>query len=1175
MGQTNDKLTKTSSLVAPTSLNLQPRPFAPLESEEKDEAIPRKSGYSENFLEKIINTPSSESATPVQRKSGNRLKAIAAERMAIQAKPSTNAALQNQPVQRQESVEEEKGEGKLEDAKEFTMNPEPPPVQRKSGNRLKAIAAERQMAIQAKQSTDAESVVTVQRKSGNKLKAIAAERKAIQAKLTIGQPNDKYEQEAGATAARVVQQINSPITSQSQPVQRKFENRLRAKNAQKMSIQTKLAIAESNDNDEQKVDEATKVIQPLNTNSSAKALQREAVVNEEEEEAIQGKFEADVTVQAKAEIQPNQTGMPDRLKDGIESLSGIDISDVRVHTNSPKPSQIDALAYAQGNDIHLASGQEEHLPHEAWHVVQQKQGRVQPTLQTKGVGINDDTGLENEADVMGAKASSMISDSVPNKFDTQKASSDTSDRNNIQRTVNAQLSSNVIQRATSEWLKGRFGYPDTPNRLKFREKIGDVAFQEFRKYANEQIEPLVDFFKSQTLPILKPKEQCDLLIPLVGTPNLLDLMKDTLIKTQYNPALASAIYQLLAPLVGNVNESALMREALTLTNNDTDVAPAIKDYLLKYQTKGVKALAAAREKLKTKGNDPVVADRVMTETEEYNYHESVKDKVENLGNQKATNEYNEAIEENKQEREKYISSYDKTIDSSQPDESIAGEIGNKQAIDQYDKAVAEIDIETFKTTFEQKTGCKYDHTFTKKELEKPLLNKKIHEGLKSIFPSLDVPKSSSLVVKNLIKDKLEELEQKKLSLDNSLEGNKTKYKQETSKKLGEFETKKGKLDSGLEGNKTKYKDALKLAITPLFAFPDSEAASEWVLNSAGVDDKKATKLVAWLVNGLNATISLTDIQKIFTVFSLEKLENVHIPVGGADAKAKALMLLLNEAKTGEAGRFKTLIDLDETKDFTELLKFFKKANNDIDQALTIFSKKDSSKDVNKLLDELTVPPPTIVDPLQEGKDYLKHKGKAADASFLIAKSIPKVDSEKMLAKDWIVGHGEQVAHIYTESGNNVTRTIEVLDLLAKAKKPKTPVDVKKWLDYNHSFGNIYNKLQADKDQQFWAGETCAESTVPVTSRAGLGLGVKDDVNSVRIHALTHKTVGQFYSGGHFGNHGNGTEPGMVLPNNVGYTEYDIKPYSSDPNRGKNRIVVGGANHYYTSDHYKTFKRFRL
>lgn len=101
---------------------------------------------------------------------------------------------------------------------------------------------------------------------------------------------------------------------------------------------------------------------------------------------------------------PNHTGLPDSLKSGIESLSGQSLDHVRVHRNSSKPAQLNAHAFAQGSDIHLASGQEKHLPHEAWHVVQQAQGRVKPTLQAKGVAINDDRHLEHEADTMGAKA---------------------------------------------------------------------------------------------------------------------------------------------------------------------------------------------------------------------------------------------------------------------------------------------------------------------------------------------------------------------------------------------------------------------------------------------------------------------------------------------------------------------------------------------------------------------------------------------------------------------------------------------------------------------------------------------------------------------------------------------------------------------------------------------------
>ncbi|MBL0358436.1 MAG: DUF4157 domain-containing protein [Chitinophagaceae bacterium] len=101
----------------------------------------------------------------------------------------------------------------------------------------------------------------------------------------------------------------------------------------------------------------------------------------------------------------NKTGLPDNLKSGIENISGNSMDDVKVHYNSDKPAQLSAHAYAQGTDIHIAPGQEKQLQHEAWHVVQQKQGRVKPTMQMKGkVNVNDDKGLEKEADMMGAKA---------------------------------------------------------------------------------------------------------------------------------------------------------------------------------------------------------------------------------------------------------------------------------------------------------------------------------------------------------------------------------------------------------------------------------------------------------------------------------------------------------------------------------------------------------------------------------------------------------------------------------------------------------------------------------------------------------------------------------------------------------------------------------------------------
>lgn len=137
-----------------------------------------------------------------------------------------------------------------------------------------------------------------------------------------------------------------------------------------------------------------------------KALQRNAP---EDELPMQGKLlqrnapEEEMPMQGKADPAA-QGGLPAQLRAGIEALSGVDMSGVRVHANSDRPAQVNALAFAQGQDIHLAPGQERHLPHEAWHVAQQAQGRVQPTVQMAGAAVNDDPALEAEADRMGERA---------------------------------------------------------------------------------------------------------------------------------------------------------------------------------------------------------------------------------------------------------------------------------------------------------------------------------------------------------------------------------------------------------------------------------------------------------------------------------------------------------------------------------------------------------------------------------------------------------------------------------------------------------------------------------------------------------------------------------------------------------------------------------------------------
>jgi hypothetical protein len=103
----------------------------------------------------------------------------------------------------------------------------------------------------------------------------------------------------------------------------------------------------------------------------------------------------------------DRTGLPGPLRASLEQLSGYDLSDVRVHYDSPEPARHHALAFTKGSDIEVGPGQEEHLAHEGWHVVQQKQGRVKSSRQMKGAALNADPLLEREADRMGARAAAL------------------------------------------------------------------------------------------------------------------------------------------------------------------------------------------------------------------------------------------------------------------------------------------------------------------------------------------------------------------------------------------------------------------------------------------------------------------------------------------------------------------------------------------------------------------------------------------------------------------------------------------------------------------------------------------------------------------------------------------------------------------------------------------------
>lgn len=198
----------------------------------------------------------------------------------------------------------------------------------------------------------------------------------------------------------------------------------------------------------------------------------------------------------------NTTGIPDKLKNGMEHLTGMPLDHVKVHYNSPEPAAVQAHAFAQGSDIHLGPGQENHLPHELGHVVQQAQGRVQPTTSVNGLAINDNPSLESEASQMGEVAltktkplqhvTSFLNTSILNPKYNLIQSSNVSNRTlspPIQRAIESGKL-NIVGELHRDDANEEHSESFRADDKKFFEEMGIAPYwneYEFRKYGTEEM----------------------------------------------------------------------------------------------------------------------------------------------------------------------------------------------------------------------------------------------------------------------------------------------------------------------------------------------------------------------------------------------------------------------------------------------------------------------------------------------------------------------------------------------------------------------------------------------------------------------------------------------------------------------------------------------------------------
>ena len=221
----------------------------------------------------------------------------------------------------------------------------------------------------------------------------------IQAKLTIGQPGDKYEQEADSVASQVVSQINQP---QSQTIQREEmveeEDRLQMQ-PQISTIQRQEILGEEENELQMKSDWG--ILQreaisgendELQMQPQISTIQREAMPTEEEElqmkpmvQRLSDGDEMAASPDLEASIQQAKgSGQPlsDTIREPMEQAFGADFSGVRVHADAKSDElnqSIQAKAFTTGTDIFFRQGTydpgsrggQELIAHELTHVVQQ------------------------------------------------------------------------------------------------------------------------------------------------------------------------------------------------------------------------------------------------------------------------------------------------------------------------------------------------------------------------------------------------------------------------------------------------------------------------------------------------------------------------------------------------------------------------------------------------------------------------------------------------------------------------------------------------------------------------------------------------------------------------------------------------------------------------------------
>lgn len=579
----------------------------------------------------------------------------------------------------------------------------------------------------------------------------------------------------------------------------------------------------------------------------------------------------------------NQTGLPDELKERAEGTSGVSLEDVRVHPDSAKPADFYAEAYTQGTDIHVAPGASDHLAHEAWHVVQQKQGRVNSTAEMRDAPVNDDLALEHEAESF---ASGRLTSITP-----------------VTTPANAAISRAPIQFYDPKGLASFFTCDTIPA---LKTHIGEDTYTYLVQQVPLTFNNIMPFFQTQRLdtgaPIVNAEGQGEFLKAHSDTQQNLQLAKIVLRdRLNYNPTRAEAIFGLLLPHyntprygdfeailtrhgndpvaagpeftymglhLGSDAEYALAGDVLARTTYEvaraTQVFALLSPYLnsprLNYfqailTRRAYDPVAAGPEFIymaKHLGSDEefALADECLTNagynalTAEPIYDFLAKYKAKGDVAFKAAKRFllskgNDPVEAEKAMVATQDYGYIESVaQNAQTMTTATTEADIQSQLSEQDKKQ-----QSFIKKYESDSGLKFTSTVARGDVKTSMARGRIGGAL---------------------------------GVDTNLEASsfRDKANEKLVEKRKEFSESNGKIEGKRGGLEAKYGLEIKNALTPLYTFDNAEAAANWCITNAGTDVELLKKYVAWMVDGLTAKLALGTLQT-----TLPKLKTLDVDAG--------------------------------------------------------------------------------------------------------------------------------------------------------------------------------------------------------------------------------------------------------------------------------------------------------